>query len=155
MGLFDLLKKNDPVANLQALRKADASEVAPVDMDYLRRTLASAKSLKTDLVEVGDSGVCCARCAKYRNRIYTISGKDKRFPVLPKDFHFCCGLRTFPFVWDVMEPAFSCRDIIRHSNRPFVDDRTARQIEAHNKWKADMLAHKEKQKCRSSSGNSE
>ena len=112
--------------------------------DAFQRCLDSCNYLDTDLVEVGDSGVCCEKCAMYRNRIYSLSGKDKRFPSLPQDFHMNCGLSAHPFVYGVMEPTFNCHDIIKYSNRPFVDDRTPEDIARRKGW----LETIEKEKAR-------
>ena len=89
---------------------------------------------ETDLVEVSDSGICCEICAKYRNRIYTLTGRDPRFPKLPKDFHKSCGLSIDPYIWGVHKPTFSCSDPIAYSNRPFVDDRTEKEKENRAIW---------------------
>lgn len=81
------------------------------------------KTLGTDLVEVLDrANFCCEKCAMYRNRIFSLSGKDKRFPKMPNDFHWDCCLSAYAFVEDVNESSLDCKDIIKYSNRPFVDD---------------------------------
>ena len=95
--------------------------------DY-QKLYQSAVLLNTDLVEVGEVPGCCAKCAKYRRRIYSISGKDRRFPKLPTDFHQNCALTAYPFVYGVMEPSFSCKDISQYSKRAFADDRTQEEI---------------------------
>lgn len=92
------------------------------------RTTSLCETLKTDLVIVDYVGACCEKCAMYRNRIYSLKGKDRRFPRFPKDFHSGCGLAVFPFVWGLDEPDFDGRDPIKYSNRPFVDDRTQEEL---------------------------
>lgn len=106
----------------------------PLSSEERRELKKDCDYLETDLVEVGSSGVCCEVCAKYRNRIYTLTGKDPRFPKLPKDFHKSCGLSVHPYIWDVSEPVFVCGDPIQHSNRPFVDDRTREEIANREEW---------------------
>ena len=106
--------------------------------ETINNTFSSCKSFGTDLVEVGDSGVCCEICAKYRNRIYSLSGRNRRFPKFPKDFHYDCGLSVWPFVAGVNEPSFSCADYIQYSNRPFVDDRTPEELKNREKWLEDL-----------------
>lgn len=96
-----------------------------------RERLASAKELGTSLLEIGDIRACCDKCAKYRRRIYSIDGKDGRFPKFPKDFHLDCGLDVWPYVEGISEPSFNCSDIIKYSNRPFTDDRTEEEKEAY------------------------
>lgn len=92
--------------------------------ESFKTRIAGCKELGTDLVEIGDMGACCAKCAMYRKRVYSLHGKNKLFPKFPKDYHWGCGLSGYPYVYGVMEPSFPCDDIIRYSNRPFVDDRT-------------------------------
>lgn len=79
-------------------------------LDAFHRALDSCKFLGTDLVEVGDLNACCAICATYRKRIYSLSGADKRFPKFPKDFHFQCGLNISAFCDGISEPAFNCKN---------------------------------------------
>lgn len=121
--------------------------------DMMINRLSSAKYIDTDLMEVTTSGVCCAECAKYRSRIYSISGADKRFPALPKmflpdtfDYNHVC-LSFCPFIEGVMEPHFpakNTRQLIKYSNRPFVDDRTPEEIERYINWKK-MIEKQEKE----------
>lgn len=101
--------------------------------EAFNRCLDSAVFLETDLVEVDDLGGMCSVCAKYRNRIYSLSGKNKRFPKFPSDFHFGCGLRITPFVYGVSEPVFNCKNYILYSWRPFIDNRTPVEIENYKK----------------------
>lgn len=92
------------------------------------RIFGGAKNLGTDLVESSDIAACCPKCAMYRRRIYSLSGRDKRFPKIPVDFDSdCCGLSLYPYIWGVSEPSFSAKNPIKYSNRPFVDDRTAKE----------------------------
>lgn len=92
------------------------------------------KALETDLVQVGDSDTCCAKCAMYRKRIYSISGKDKRFPKFPDDFHSNCGLSAHPFVYGISRPTFKCWNIILYSRRKFKDDRSESEKENYETW---------------------
>lgn len=105
----------------------------------------SLSRLETDLVIVEDSGVCCAKCAMYRNRVYSMTGNDKRFPQFPNDFHYKCGISPTPFILGVSEPSFECKNIIKYSNRPFVDDRTQEEVHRYNNWHALMVETEEKE----------
>lgn len=71
---------------------------------------------------------CCENCAKLRNRVYSISGKDKRFPKFTEEVSNACCLRTYPFVYGATSLENSkqqaVKDVIAYSNRPFDDDRT-------------------------------
>ncbi len=115
----------------------------PLSSQQRKELLEGCKYLDTDLVEVGDSGVCCEVCAKYRNRIYTLTGKDSRFLRFPKDFHKSCGLSVYPYIWGVHEPVFSCSDPVSYSNRPFSDDRTAEEKANREKWLQKMTQQPE------------
>lgn len=133
---------------LERIERFFSDEKARVEKSISEDVSASLNLLQTDLVEVGSSGVCCELCAKYRNRIYSVSGKDKRFPKFPTDFHLDCGLRPYPFVWGVSEPTFSCKNVVTYSNRPFEDDRSNEEIERRRQWKErnDAEAEAEKQR---------
>lgn len=108
-------------------RNTDAPEDLPIIA--FKHTLASCEYLEIDLVEVGDLGGMCEVCAKYRNRIYSLSGKTLKYPKFPSDFCFSCGLGVSPFVDGVMEPTFKCISKCLHSRRPFRDDRTKEEKE--------------------------
>lgn len=106
--------------------------------DRVLRTLSSAKYLHTDLLEANSSSPCCEECAKYVNRIYSISGKDKRFPALPQEFlkkgsghHLSC-ISLWPFTYGRSEPSFECTDVVKFSNRKFVDERTLEEVKEYN-----------------------
>lgn len=110
--------------------------------------LASAKFLQTDLMEVYSHSPYCGECAKYINRIYSISGKDKRFPPLKEATKNCrhelrC-LSFSPFVWGVHEPVFKCKNIIKYSNRPFIDERSPDKIKQYCDWRK-MIEKKEQE----------
>lgn len=88
----------------------------------------------SDLVEVSYINSCCSVCAKYRGRVFSVKGVDKRFPLFPKDFHEDCGLRYSPFVFGVSCPVYCGKDeVIEFSNKPFIDDRTEEQKEGYNR----------------------
>lgn len=90
----------------------------------LQKTLSSSHQLATDLLESADAPNCNELCAKYRKRIYSVSGKDKRFPALTNEI-YNSGLIFFPFIEGISRPKYCSLDnIIEYSNRPFVDDRT-------------------------------
>lgn len=100
------------------------------------------KALKfdTDLVHAVTYQYHCGECAKYIERVYSISGKDKRFPKLPdyiKEIASHCGIILYPFyttgyinnpytqeaIWD--------KDIVKFSNRPYVDNRPQKWIDGY------------------------
>lgn len=100
-----------------------------LEKEVFDNCLESASILQTDLVEVYDIGGVCSTCAKYRNRIYSLSGKTRKFPKFPSDFHFGCGLNIHPFIYGVSEPDFKCKNYVLYSWRPFIDNRTPTEIE--------------------------
>ena len=85
----------------------------------------------TDLVEADYFFSCCPECAKYRGRVFSVSGNDKRFPKMPEITDCSCsGITFYPFFEGYSEPTVNDYlnkkvDIIKFSNRPFIDDRTA------------------------------
>lgn len=103
------------------------------------KTLEDAKTLKTDLVEADYFLSCCAECAKYRGRWFSISGKDKRFPKLPKEYKCDCpGLIFDPVIYGISIPGVESIlkrkiNIIQFSNRPYWDDRSEQEKENYQK----------------------
>lgn len=95
------------------------------------KSLKNAHSLNTDLVEFSYHSACCEECAKYRGRIFSISGEDTRFPKLPESMlqtgriHEGCRCSVSPFIYGVSTP-MHCKpgEEVKYSNRAFVDDRT-------------------------------
>lgn len=87
--------------------------------------LNNAKLLGTDLLEADYFEPASDTEAMYRGRIFCISGKDRRFPVLPEDI-WETRLSLSPFIYGVSEPLYCSKSqLISFSNRPFVDDRSA------------------------------
>ena len=122
-----------------------AAESAP---NEIKRVLEWAEMLKTDLVVMSCHGCVCSECAKYQGRVFSLTGKDRRFPKIPDVFfkyggiHEGCShtfspcygdtdalfynntLRYYPTIKKKYQ-----KDIIAFSNRPFVDDRPPEDIE--------------------------
>ncbi|WP_050697558.1 structural protein [Anaeromassilibacillus senegalensis] len=102
-----------------------------------RKLFFDMRELGTDLVEATYIRCCCAECAQYRERVYSLSGQDRRFPKLPDALLYGnhdCGILLFPFIDGVS--SMQTRDgkdlhgqrIIKYSNRPFIDDRTPDEL---------------------------
>lgn len=90
----------------------------------LQKTLDNATAMGTDLVESDNPPNCNAVCAKYRKRIYSLTGADSRFPQMTSEI-YNCGLIFYPFIYGISTPKYcSAEDIFIYNNRPFVDDRT-------------------------------
>ena len=134
-------------AEMQLKRIDDFFKPKDIPQNNCSIDLRSSKSLGTDLMEVYSYSPYCAECAKYVNRIYSISGKDKRFPSLKEAAKDCrhelrC-LSFNPFVYGVNEPAFECKNIIKYSNRPFRDERSRDEAKRYDDWIAQMQKMKE------------
>lgn len=93
----------------------------------------NAQKLKTDLVEASYYAPCDSETAKYRGRIFSLHGKDKRFPLLTQVV-MNCDLEFYPYIYGISEPN-SCKrgSEIEYSNRPFIDDRSPKEKEAYEK----------------------
>lgn len=166
MYISDMIwKRRDFIRLVEYLHKAGKHEDADRELskidkffaqqdihrDMVWRNIESAKYLDTDLMEVYSHSPYCGECAKYINRVYSISGQNKRFPVLPKQFldandkhHLSC-LSLSPFIEGVNEPVFHCKDIAKYSRRPFADERTKEEIQRYNDWFSMMQEDARKQ----------
>lgn len=95
----------------------------------LQNVLNNANKLKTDLVESDNPPNCDEACGKYRKRIYSLTGKDPRFPVMTNTI-LNSGLLFYPFIYGISKPKYCTMDeIIPFNNRPFIDDRTEEEKE--------------------------
>lgn len=89
------------------------------------------------LVESFDLECCCEECAKYAKRIFSVDGKDKRFPLLPdcikyyNDNHKYCQTPLNAFMFGVDEPRWNYSgNIVDWSNREYKDERSKEQKES-------------------------
>lgn len=128
---------------------AAESETEEIAKQAFRNDLILAKELKMDYI-VSSGGNCCEKCVLYRNRIYSLSGADKRFPkfsdYISSPEKLCClnfygtyynrgdTLTEYRYYKDGSITEFQV-DALRHSNRPFVDDRSEYQKELIEEWK--------------------
>lgn len=104
---------------------------------FLQNVIIQAKKMNTDLIIMQSSGVSCEECAKYQGRVYSISGTDIHFPKLP-DFlpfigstHRVCN-QSFSIFFDDVNSMNDNKgapvESRAYSNRPYVDNRTEREI---------------------------
>jgi|GEM_PF-2967824 len=86
-----------------------------------------------DLVYVNAVGITCEYCAKYQGRVYSISGRDPRFPKLEvrPPYHAHCIHSLTPWIEEYTQPD-EVQRMIEQSNRPFVDNRTEANIRRYN-----------------------
>lgn len=112
-----------------------------------RQLLRNCQSLHTDLVEATSHGYTCALCSSLEGRIFSISGRDKRFPKLPDEvkiyggFHEGCRHGFSLFIYGIYTMT-NGQDPIEFSNRPYMDYRTPEQKEVYEAEvaKAEALA---------------
>lgn len=125
------------------------SEPELINREAIQHQMNVAQSTNSDYVEVVGA-CCCSICAKYRHRIYCISGNDKRFPKLPEfvlRYSHHCRLMIYSFTFGVsfllINEHKSVNDVaslIEISNRPFIDNR-----EDEEKVRYDLLWNRRKQ----------
>lgn len=131
-----------PLPHTSIFKYNDCDINKPIHENAKNNPLIFARKYDIDYVAVV-SHCCCSECAKYRFRIYCISGSDTRFPVLPdyvKKYSWHCGLSAYPFSLGVNYMRLSenkslheIDELIEYSNRPFVDDRADEEIERYNR----------------------
>ena len=136
----NILPEMQPLPHTSVIKYNDCDINKSNHDEAINKQLSLA--IKYDYVKA-DGACCCSECAKYRFRIYCISGSDTRFPKLPeyiKKYSWHCGLLLYPFSLGInyMNLAIGkslCEidELIEYSNRPFVDDRADEEIERYNR----------------------
>ena len=119
-------------------------DIHELHIKCIEKLLSNCIELNTDLVEVGDAGsIISAEDAKFRRRIYSISGDDKRFPRYSDEVKRCEALLPFPFIEGISCPKI-CEevDLVSFSNRPFIDDRTDKEIMLYENWQTKIRLKK-------------
>lgn len=132
--------------NLPDIMSDHALEI--IHKNAFKQALKTAKELNEDYLLSSDSRCVCEKCAPYCNRVYCISGKDTRFPKLPDfilkqsgldcvDFSslfYYKGCTITVYNYDENGNVFEKEvDAIKHSNRPFIDDRNAFEKETYER----------------------
>lgn len=143
--LYEAWKDDEAEKELERVNSYFAAKEEKQENFSTDIALRLTKGLQTDLVETSAWGPYCGECAKYINRVFSISGKDKRFPTLPREFfsndgghHLSC-LQLNPFVYGssrmhIKREQVFCVDEIEYSNRPFVDKRTQEEIDRYSNY---------------------
>ncbi|KIL46942.1 hypothetical protein KP77_25110 [Jeotgalibacillus alimentarius] len=100
-----------------------------------------------DLVRVNSVGITCALCAQFQGRVYSISGRDSRFPTLDRrpPYHSHCVHSTYPWN-EEMRDSKEVMDMINRSNRPFADNRTQKDIDRYNQLQREKSRKNETRK---------
>ncbi|MDR0884712.1 MAG: phage minor capsid protein [Oscillospiraceae bacterium] len=88
-----------------------------------------------DLMQMTEHYPTCAKCARLQGRVFSISGKDKRFPALSTAFaagyhtvHPNCRHVLVPFIESLLTPD-ELAAVINKSNAAMVDTRDKAQID--------------------------
>ena len=113
------------------------------------------KKFKMDLVAYHDYGAgCCAECAKMRGRVYSVSGKNKKFPKLPQyakdngNFHPGCRCSMSPFFEEEREIFYKGKKVNARevSNRKWIDDRDIKEKDLYQKYLETIEKHERESK---------
>lgn len=151
MQLVERLWKSGKISQADKLEKILHNRLitfdnANIKIDSFNETLKIAYDMNTDLLVAAGSFDTCEKCSMLQDRVYSISGKNKKYPALPKrvfkygNFHKGCRHRFFPFIDGFSnllihkDNAFVSVDPVKYSNRPYVDTRTAEQKEKYEKY---------------------
>lgn len=134
----------EEAAMLEKRLRREEPEVFDINLFHKNHFLSEIKQCKdfdTDYIYCGGHTCTCSECAKYQNRVYSISGKDSAYPKLPDfvyeygGFHPGCRHCFYPFSGDsIADKNGNYVDALEYSNRPFVDDRTPEEIEGYNQY---------------------
>ncbi|GLI51332.1 hypothetical protein TSYNTROOL_14180 [Tepidanaerobacter syntrophicus] len=132
-GINAIKTKNNRTIRLDAY--ADLVARSTVREVTNTATIKQVEELGYDLVKISSHTGACPICQKYEGRVYSISGKDKRFPRL--DVVFSSGYANIhPRCRHVLEPYIETfndvgKDIIK-SNMPFQEpDKNDKQVQAY------------------------
>ncbi|WP_141432423.1 phage minor capsid protein [Bacillus sp. 03113] len=100
-----------------------------------------------DLVYVNLVGITCEMCAKYQGRVYSISGKDSRFPKLTQrpPFHGHCVHNATPWVEEYHDED-EIEQALKDSNLPFTDNRTEQNIKKYEQLQKEKSQKNETRK---------
>lgn len=146
MRLVEYLKSN------RQFEEARKEEQKIREMFQYSRAIFEGKRIETNIVGLSEKDVidvfgglvesfdlecCCEECAKYAKRIFSIDGKDKRFPMLPdcikyyNNNHKYCQTPLNAFLFGVDEPRWSYSgNLVDWSNREYKDERSKEQKES-------------------------
>lgn len=148
--LKDMIVKELESENVYKIRYSNGAQVTPekyaamvarsARMETANTThIAYAKENGTDLVQCIGPHETCEVCAQYVDRVFSISGKDKRYPslydtALKKGYniiHPNCRHEFIPF-FEEQHTKEENDKLREQSNRPFEDSRTMRQKNAYD-----------------------
>ena len=117
--------------------------IEPVKTEFSGYHDKESPYYKSDLVDSNDEAFVCSECAKYVKRRFSEYGYNKKYPKLPdyikenREEHKYCCITFSPVLEDISIPAWDYTgDLIKFSNRPFVDNRTEEQKKQFEEHKA-------------------
>ena len=130
-GRFDEAEKEEKFLKAELPLVFDRKKM---NRHLFNKNLEFSKDFNTDLVEASHHFSCSSEEAKYRGRIFSVTGKDKRFPRLSQEI-LDCGLSFHPFIFGISTLS-ACRkgEEIKYSSRPFIDDRASEEIKNHEEY---------------------
>jgi len=137
MRLVEFLKKDNKFdeAREEEQRINEFFQSSNIVDAVFDKTIESCNALNTDLVVKSDTNFSvCGDCARFANRIFSVTGKSKKFPVFPpyfnlnlKEHEYCINF-FYPFSYGLSIPNWDyIGDLLDWNNRPFIDERTPDQ----------------------------
>ena len=146
-GVLTVEYKNgakQPISSYAAMA-ARSARIESTNIGSIGRALQAG----TDLVIMTEMPQCCQVCGAYQGKVYSISGKDKRFPALFKTVlsrgyalpHPNCRHEFIPYFAEIEDPADVERMIkksqIKYDSKGnLVDVRWQKDIQAYAAWQA-------------------
>ena len=125
----------DKLGRVYSLESYATMAIKTIQTAALNSSVFNASlQLKNDLVKMSSHSTSCPLCAMYQGRIYSISGKDKKYPALSvinggnvinyRVVHANCKHRFTVYIQKLDDNAKENRKL---SNDPFIDNRTEEQ----------------------------
>lgn len=138
-GLNGIKDKRGRMINLSAYAETVARSTTREATN--RATMNQLTYNGHDLVKMSSHATTCKICAPLQGRVYSISGKDSRFPPLTRAYsgvhaniHPNCRHVLMPYIEELADDVSVD---IENSNRSFdVDERTQKQVDAYNNTQA-------------------
>ena len=144
-GIIEVRDKNGRKLNVKAYAEMVARTTSTEAQNV--GALQQMKTAGHDLVKIPSNATSCGLCAILQGRVYSISGKDTRYPPLSRAFHGGyntihpnCKHRVVPYIERMDKDAEATR---RTSNKPFeLSDADEKKVAAYEKAMADKAAKK-------------
>lgn len=130
MGVFNIFGSKK---SKKETKKRPTNEINPDWSANFKRIVRSANQMETDLVEMSEHYCTCGECAKYQGRVYSLSGKSRKYPRIPQIvidkgyIHKGCQHEFYPYIDGISKPTYH-KNIVAYSNSPFADNRTPEEV---------------------------